>query len=124
MIEDDIYRASSQFRYWSYTASALESLRRESNELAAERVRAALGRIRHANRLQEEENVRDGKAAGASLAGEQLGKEKDVETLTPEEELKVVNWGCTRIIEIGKVTKRPIPMTVMVSGTGQSDFVN
>ncbi|KAK4692297.1 cyclin H, partial [Lecanoromycetidae sp. Uapishka_2] len=40
--EDDIYRASTQYRLWSYTQASLASLRATTNAGAAEGVRAAI----------------------------------------------------------------------------------
>lgn len=113
MIEDDIYRSSTQYRYWSYTHEALASLRQSTNELASERVRAAFGRIRSAKKPQNgqrsEENAED------ENAGMQMQQPaEDVETLTVEEELKIVHWGCSKIIETGKVMTPPIPMEIRV----------
>ena len=111
MIEDDIYRSSTQYRYWSYTREALASLRQSTNELASERVRAAFGRIRNASKSsneQESEHKPDDAHPGAQQSA------KDVETLTVDEELKVVHWGCSKIIETGKVMSPPIPMEIRV----------
>jgi cyclin H len=111
MIEDDIYRTSTQYRYWSYTPGALASLRRSTNELASERVRAAFGRIRNAKKAQNG-------AEAATAARDENNKAQqpamDIETLTVEEELKIVHWGCAKIIETGKVMNPPIPMEIRV----------
>lgn len=44
LTEDDIYRASTQFRLWSYTPESLASLRETTNKAASERVLAAIAR--------------------------------------------------------------------------------
>ncbi|KLJ05658.1 cyclin H, partial [Blastomyces silverae] len=44
MLEDDIYRASSQYRLWSFTEESLRSIRDNTNAVASERVRAAIRR--------------------------------------------------------------------------------
>jgi cyclin H len=111
MIEDDIYRTSTQYRYWSYTRGALASLRQRTNELASERVRAAFGRIRTANKPpngEESEQIPGDEKAEAQQPA------SDIETLTVEEELKVVHWGCSKIVETGKVMTPPIPMEIRV----------
>lgn len=112
MIEDDIYRSSTQYRYWSYTHEALASLRQSTNELASERVRAAFGRIRNSKKTQHGQEP-EHKTGEENTEAQWPGK--DIETLTVEEELKVVHWGCTKIIETGKVMNPPIPMEIRVS---------
>lgn len=111
MIEDEIYRSSTQYRYWSYTSEALASLRQSTNHLASERVRAALGRIRDAKNAQNAQQPHH--KSGEDGDGGQ-DPAKDVETLTVEEELKVVHWGCSKIIETGKVMTPPIPLEIRV----------
>ncbi|KMQ46659.1 hypothetical protein HL42_2649 [Trichophyton rubrum] len=48
MLEDDIYRTSTQFRLWSFTEDSLRSIRANTNAVASERVRAAVRRAREA----------------------------------------------------------------------------
>lgn len=71
LTEDDIYRASTQFRLWSYTPESLASLRETTNKLAAERVLAAIART-------------DQKTA--------------IETLSPAEELKILTHYTRQLI--------------------------
>jgi cyclin H len=111
MIEDEIYRSSTQYRYWSYTREALASLRQSTNELASERVRAAFGRIRIENKAQYGEEKEH---APRNEAVQPQQPAKEIETLKVEEELKVVHWGCRKIIETGKVMSPPIPMEIRV----------
>ncbi len=111
MIEDDIYRSSTQYRCWSYTNEALASLRRSTNELASERVRAAFGRLRSAKKAQ---NGPESEQRTGNENAEAQQPAKDVETLTVEEELKLIHWGCSKIIETGKVMTPPIPMEIRV----------
>ncbi len=111
MIEDEIYRSSTQYRYWSYTREALASLRQSTNDLASERVRAAFGRIRDAKKAQNAQQPHH-RSGEEDDGGQEPAK--DVETLTVEEELKVVHWGCSKIIETGKVMTPPIPMEIRV----------
>jgi cyclin H len=112
MIEDDIYRASSQYRLWSYTEPSLQSLRATTNAVASERVRAALRRSREAHQ-----------STATSAAGTPLPEsntevknkdEKDVECLTPEEELVLVRYYCEKTLELGETYKPPIPTMVRV----------
>lgn len=110
MIEDDVYRASSQYRYWSYTKQSLARIRQETNELASERVRAAFRRANAAKSAQNGSNdgpVNGGDAGASDAAG-------DIQTLTVEEELKIVEWGCSKIMEMGEAMNPRIPSHVVV----------
>jgi cyclin H len=118
MIEDDIYRTSSQYRLWSYTRDALARIRQETNELAAQRVRAAFRRARssaqnggpHGSGAGEGEG--EGDAAASVAAGEDGAA---IDTLTVEEELKIVEWGCSKIVDMGEAMNPRIPSHVVVS---------
>jgi cyclin H len=105
MIEDEIYRTSSQYRYWSYTRTSLAELRRTTNQLASDRVRAAVRRSRLAKfgRKAAEEGHNDGNEADA-----------EIDTLTVDEELKIVRWGCSKIVEMGEAMTPRIPMNIVV----------
>lgn len=120
MIEDNIYRSSTQYRYWSYTKEALASLRHSTNELASERVRAAFGRIRNTRHTHYGEDKEHHKA-DENVEAQQSAK--DPETLTVEEELRVVHWGCIKIIETGKIMTPPIPMEIRVRDSVYSNIV-
>jgi hypothetical protein len=109
MIEDEAYRTSSQYRNWSYTREALASLRQSTNDLASERVRAAIRRARHVKSLQND----------VDNGGENTDRGSDwddsaIDTLTVEEELKIVSWFSSKIIEIGGAMEPPIPMEIRV----------
>lgn len=115
MIEDDVYRTSSQFRLWSYTTSSLQSLRATTNAVASERVRAALRRARenHASTTSS--------AAGTPQPGgdgePRKPDEKQIECLTPAEELVLVRYYCEKTLELGETYKPPLPTMVRVSST-------
>jgi cyclin H len=119
MIEDDIYRTSSQYRLWSYTRDALARIRQETNELAAQRVRAAFRRARssaqnggpHGSGAGEGEGEGDA-AVSVAAAGEDGAA---IDTLTVEEELKIVEWGCSKIVDMGEAMNPRIPSHVVVS---------
>jgi len=106
MIEDDSYRLSSQYRLWSYSLDQLENQRRDTNRLASEKIRAAVSRARlssdTSNGNGEQHQQRDTTAA-------------DVETLTVDEELQIVRWGCQKILDMKNVFDHPIPSHVIVS---------
>ena len=107
MIEDEIYRTSSQYRYWSYTRTSLAELRRTTNQLASDRVRAAVRRSRLAKSgcKGAEEGHSDGNEASTDA---------EIDTLTVDEELKIVRWGCSKIVEMGEVMTPRIPMNIVV----------
>lgn len=107
MHEDDIYRSSTQYRVWSYTPSGLANLRSTTNAHAAEKVRAAIKRTRASQEAQngnQRSSTTDGKAES----------DDNVKCLTVEEELKIVRWGCGKIMEIGEIMEPPIPIEIRV----------
>lgn len=103
MIEDDIYRTSTQYRHWSYTPQALAALRANTNSVAAERVRVAIKRSREKKRPET-----------SAENGTPAAEESTIECLTVEEELKIVKWGCTKIVEIGAAMEPAIPFEIRV----------
>lgn len=106
MIEDEIYRSSSQFRIWSFTEQSLRSLRATTNALASDRVRAALRRAREA---------RQSSAAETPTAGGEASEEKNIDCLTPDEEQELVRYYCEKTVELGETYKPPLPTIVRVS---------
>ena len=115
MIEDDIYRTSSQFRIWSFTEESLGSLRATTNTLASERVRAALRRAREARQSAAGTPNQSGGEADQNGASKGAGEEKDIECLTPEEEQELVRYYCEKTVELGDTYKPPVPTIVRVS---------
>ncbi|KAJ6109999.1 hypothetical protein N7486_002234 [Penicillium sp. IBT 16267x] len=110
MIEDDIYRASSQFRLWSHTESSLSALRDKTNIIASARVRAALQRARYTQPSATPS------AAGTPQPGSdgeaKKPNDKEIECLTPEEELVLVRYYCEKTLELGETYKPPLPTMV------------
>ena len=82
MIEDEIYRSSSQYRLWSYTKESLAQIRRETNQLASDRVKAAFRRVHTANRSAQNGESHDDDTGNGGVV--------EIETLTVDEELKIV----------------------------------
>ena len=113
MVEDEIYRSSSQYRLWSYTKESLAQIRRETNQLASERVKAAFRRVHASNRAARHGQRNDGDAANGSAAAD--GDDVEIETLTDDEELKIVEWGCSKIVDMGEAMNPRIPSHVVVS---------
>ena len=106
MIEDDMYRASTQYKHWSFTPQELANRRKQANELASEKVRDAFRRARKG---------RNGKAEDDDQDREEARKvDVQVETLTVDEELKIVEWGCGKIIEMGEAMRPRVPGGVVV----------
>ncbi|KAJ5287269.1 hypothetical protein N7478_002955 [Penicillium angulare] len=110
MIEDDIYRTSSQFRIWSYTKPALESLRTKTNDIASERVRAALQRARSTQPSATPSTA--GTPQPGSDGDTKKPEGKHIECLTPEEELILVRYYCEKTLELGETYKPPLPTMV------------
>lgn len=108
MIEDDAYRTSSQYRYWSYTRETLASLRQDTNRLASERVRAAIRRARDAKKPN------DAVENGVGKMDPHNPDNTGIDTLTVQEELKIVSWFSSKIIEVGGAMEPPIPMEIRV----------
>lgn len=108
MIEDDTYRTSSQYRYWSFTRETLAALRQDTNHVAAERVRTAIRRARDAKKLGDESSREVGKSEPRGFDN------TTIETLTVQEELKIVSWFSSKIIEVGGAMEPPIPMEIRV----------
>lgn len=96
-----MYRASSQYRYWSYSRESLTELRRATNKLASDRVKAAFQRARSSQ-----------DATGVNM--NEGTSESTVDTLTIDEELKIVRWGCSKIVEMGEAMTPRIPMNIVV----------
>lgn len=114
MIEDDIYRTSSQFRFWSFTDESLKSLRTTTNALASERVRAALRRAREARQSAAGTPSQSGGEADQNSGIKGAGEENDIECLTPEEEQELVRYYCEKTVELGETYKPPMPTIVRV----------
>lgn len=107
MSEDDRYRTSTQYRLWSFTPSSLQTLREITNLNAANRVRAAVQRLREARAASSAEasEAENGRAASALPEGE-------VDCLTVEEELQLVVFHCRQTIQLGDHLKVPTDVKV------------
>ncbi|KAF9891021.1 hypothetical protein FE257_005278 [Aspergillus nanangensis] len=111
MIEDDFYRASSQFRLWSFTEASLHSLRSETNATASDRVRAALRRAREARQSTASSAAGTPSAEDTTTAGGDQ-QPHNIECLTAEEEQQLIRYYCEQIIELGERYKPPLPTIV------------
>lgn len=107
MIEDDGYRSSSQYRLWSYTKNSLTQIRQNTNDIASARVKAAFRRAQAAKASQNGSND--------SLENDGQGDVAvDIQTLTVDEELKIVEWGCSKMQDMGEAMNPRIPSHVVV----------
>ncbi|KAF7845991.1 hypothetical protein BT93_L5691 [Corymbia citriodora subsp. variegata] len=97
MLEDDTYRASSQYRHWSFTTAQLQETRTKTNQFAVERVQAAFQRV-HSNGNHENENDKP-----------------PIDTLTVDEELAIIRWGCGMIIKIAETMEFPPPQHIIAT---------
>ena len=120
-MEDAIYRSSTQHRHWTFTAESLASVRRATNAAAAAQVREAIARVREKKRKKRQQGkVTNGAGGtegvtlgdGSGVNGEEEEKEKDIECLTPEEELMLVRYYCRKIMEIAVVFECPTNVKV------------
>lgn len=122
MLEDEIYRTSTQYRLWSFTEESLKSIRANTNSLASERVRAAIHRAREVRKSTGASVPSNAAAGGRSGVSTPIpdedkaknGDEKEIECLTPEEELDLVQYYCEKALELGEVYEPPLPTIVRV----------
>ena len=101
--EDDIYRTSTQYRLWSFSPESLASLRKKTHDLAIERGRRYVG----------QNGVGNGEVNGHS-DGDQI------EFLTEEEELRLVQRYCDQIRSTSDHFKWPINVKVHISSNPSS----
>ena len=124
LTEDDLYRRSTQYRLWSYTAEQLSSMRSQTNALAAERVKLAIKSVRQARSVtkdstdpDEEKNDSTGRetengAAIHTTNPPKVSTADDIECLTVVEERKLVEYYCGQCVELGKFFEFPISVVV------------
>lgn len=111
MTEDDIYRTSTQYRLWSFTPESLASLRSTTNSLAADRVRAAIKRLRQSQSIGTDASTADGNG-GESEPVEQAQEQNVVDCLSVEEEKKLVGYYCSRAMELADFCDFPTNVKV------------
>lgn len=102
MTEDEIYRASTQYRLWSFTPELLLSMRSATNSLAADGVRTA---------------IRSLKDTGGNGV-----ESREVDCLTVQEEQKLVGFYCIKTMEFADFCDFPTNVKVrihLVPGGGQ-----
>ena len=102
MTEDDIYRASTQFRFWSFTRESLASLRSTTNASAAAAVRAAI-KSQHAVRKTGKNGSNDSEP----------DVPREVDCLTVEEEQKLVGFYCIKLMQFADFCEFPTNVKVV-----------
>ncbi|KAM3077329.1 hypothetical protein ACMFMG_006678 [Clarireedia jacksonii] len=102
--EDERYRTSTQYRLWSYTPAALRSLRTTTNSNAATQVREAVRRAREAHALSSNDNSEGENSRSASAAL----PEGEVDCLTVDEELKLLDFYCRQTLQLGDYLEVPL----------------
>ncbi len=113
MTEDELYRASTQYRLWSFTPESLVSLRHSTNAIASQRVRAAIKRAR----ASASKTASNG-SGGGEKSNEQdppdgaTKNEKEVECLTVEEEQKLVGYYCVKCMGLADFCSFPTNVKV------------
>jgi cyclin H len=97
--EDDLYRSSTQYKYWSFTPSSLAAQRTTTNRLAAARVRDAIRRARHKTGTHD-----------ASTS-------EEVDCLTEEEELKIIRFYCEQTMALADFCELPSNIKVCIQNS-------
>ncbi len=108
MTEDDVYRASTQYRLWSFTPESISAQRMQTNALAAEGVRAAI-RNSHSSRAQT--NSSEGDDSGIDGQANQL---PEIDCLSVEEEQKLVGYYCIQAIKLADFCNFPTNVKVIL----------
>lgn len=102
MSEDERYRTSTQYRFWSYGPESLAKLRATTNELAAKRVKEAISRARESANPTAPSSAETSEAeANGELKQKALASGAEVECLTVEEELELITFYCRQTIDLG-----------------------
>lgn len=102
--EDDLYRTSTQFRQWSFTAEQLAEQRAKTNLQATERVKLNVARQR-AQRAQTAEHDSTSGNSGVDGSGANTpnaaASDREVDCLTVPEEMTFVEEFCERTMALG-----------------------
>jgi len=106
MTEDERYRTSTQFRYWSYTPAALLDSRTNTNSHAALQVREAVQRARQALSLSTSTPEEEDGQGNSDMP------ETEVDCLTVEEELMFVTYSARQLLGLGDHIQLPTEVKV------------
>ena len=127
--EDDLYRQTTQYKHWSFTPSKLIELRRKTNAHAAaqvklhiaqdrtERAKTATFDLSSAPDSGADTPNGNGTGTGAStpVPGGAGDKGGEVDCLTVEEELMVVDKCCETAMRLGNFLELQVDVTVLLS---------
>lgn len=120
MTEDELYRASTQYRLWNFTPERLASLRASTNALAVESVKAAIERKRAAKQAASTDVSATASDADGNGSGSGNGKtvaskvDKEVQCLTSVEEKKLVDFYCSNVLKFAALPPLELPINVTV----------
>lgn len=105
--EDDLYRTSTQFRQWSFTAEQLAAQRAKTNLQATERVKINVARQR-AQRAQANEFDSTSGTSGVDTRANTpnaVTSDREVDCFTVAEELAFLEEFCERTMALGQYCK-------------------
>jgi len=125
LTEDQLYRTSTQYRLWSFTPQKLLSLRANTNDLAADHVKAAIKRHRQAKSHLSSLDVSATTSAATSDAENNAVSNgpggpvrspptEEIDCLTAEEEKKLIDFYCTSCLQMSLGDPFGLPIHVVV----------
>jgi cyclin H len=116
MNEDERYRTSTQYRLWSYTPESLAALRATTNQVAAERVKAAIQRARasRATSTSASGETSETEQNGSNSRAVSMDPATEINCLTVEDELKLVTFYCRQTLDLGDHLGVPTDVKVCI----------
>ncbi|KAG8532275.1 uncharacterized protein KY384_003916 [Bacidia gigantensis] len=99
--EDDVYRSSTQYRFWSFAPDALASMRTTTNAAAAEGVRAAVASA------YQKRGGSEGRQTTNGLGKDRNGIATNVDCLDVDEEQKLVGFYCVKAMQLADFCEFP-----------------
>jgi cyclin H len=103
--EDDMYRASTQYRLWNFTPERLAALRQKTNAMAREHVKAALKRKRKSSTNPD--------AGGNDERFTSEAEELEIDFLTVDEERTLIDFFCVNLVTLAKHSSFELPTNVI-----------
>jgi cyclin H len=104
--EDDMYRASTQYRLWNFTPERLAALRQKTNSMAREHVKAALKRKRKSSKKNP--------GGGASENDDTEADDVEIDFLTVDEERTLIDFFCVNLVTLARHSSFQLPTNVVV----------
>src|ERR1700744_1273664 len=93
--EDDMYRASTQYRLWNFTPERLAALRQKTNSMAREHVKAALKRKRKPAKNADLTSESDEPSPSEP-------EDVEIDFLTVDEERTLIDFFCVNLVTLAK----------------------